>query len=139
MESDFFITGGVAIVCLVYSILILILFLMKKKSNKISTTLYFILLVCTVLSIGFYVLNSYISIKGFSYALYTARFLSFTICVWEFLFMLYVTFAFNTDEDNRIIFDKHKKLINKNEREQNFETEFCSFLLHKIYVFRFEK
>lgn len=111
MESDFFITGGVAIVCLVYSILILILFLMKKKSNKISTTLYFILLVCTVLSIAFYVLNSYISVKGFSYALYTARFLSFTICVWEFLFMLYVTFGFNTDEDNRIIFDKHKKLI----------------------------
>ena len=111
MESDFLITSGVAIVCFVYTLLIFLLFMLKKKSSKISSVFYLILLVCTVFSIGFYVLNSYFSLNDFSFSLFTGRFLSFTICVWEFLFMLYVTFAFNSEDDNRKIFSNNKTLI----------------------------
>ena len=109
MNKDFLATAGVTIVCNVYILLVVILYSLKAKNNRISSKTFAMLLWITFISMLFYIITGYFSSMHIKGAEILGRILSFAIASWEYYLIYYLSITFKSDEENEQHMAKHKK------------------------------
>lgn len=114
MPSVFFKTTSLAIVSMIYSVLIQIMFLIKKKKSDTRTAgkLYFGLTILVVLSMVLYILLGFLGTQNSVITIPLARFYLLVLLQWEFITIYYFSAAFVNDEEYIQKHNKNKIIIN---------------------------
>ena len=100
--SEFFITTGITLVSLTYLILVQIMFILKKKTNRVAGRYYFFLTFLASASLIIYVIQGYFAVNSnISVANILGRIQIFITLEWILLLVHYFSVAFKTDEANR--------------------------------------
>ena len=108
MAKDFLATSGVTIVCNIYILLVVVLYSLKAKNNRISSKTFARLLWITFISMTFYIVTGYFSSMHLKGAMILGRILSFAIVSWEYYLIYYLSITFRSDEENKEHMAKHK-------------------------------
>ena len=108
MAKDFLATSGVTIVCNIYIILVVILYSLKAKNNRLSSKTFARLLWITFISMTFYIITGYFSSMHLKGTEILGRILSFAIVSWEYYLIYYLSITFRSDEENKEHMSKHK-------------------------------
>ena len=108
MAKDFLVTSGVTIVCNIYILLVVVLYSLKAKNNRISSKTFARLLWITSISMTFYIVTGYFSSMHLKGAMILGRILSFAIVSWEYYLIYYLSITFRSDEENKEHMAKHK-------------------------------
>lgn len=111
MPSSFFINNGLTIFSFIYLILILIMFFLKNNTKNIKRKIYFIILVFILVTICLYFAMLSIAKFNLSIATNIGRALAFILFIWIFLIILYLSIAFNSEEENKVYFEKKRITI----------------------------
>ena len=105
--SDAFITYGISLVSLVFTLLVLILFIAKGKSHKYSSIVFRWLLVITIIVALFNIISALFKVNNHHLThLSCCATIFFTIC-WNFLLLFYIILVFKDDDKNKEFFSKH--------------------------------
>ena len=108
MSSVFFKTSGIAIVSLVYVLIVLIMFFIKGRTNRISGKYYLCILILSFLSILFYMIFGFFcQTSNFDGANIIGRIQIFLTLEWTLLTIQYLSTAFKTNEENIIHYKKN--------------------------------
>lgn len=105
--SDMFLTSGINIVAFVYAVLIFVLFVVKGKSHKISSKIFFALILVTIIVSCLNNVTAILASKNSDYTHLLAVFSLFGVGVWNTLLIYYVSVIFKTNEENVEFFSKH--------------------------------
>ena len=110
--SEFFITTGITLVSLTYLILVQIMFILKKKTNRVASRYFFFLTFLASTSLIIYIIQGYFAVNGnISVANILGRIQIFITLEWILLLIHYFSVAFQTDEANRKHISKNIKPI----------------------------
>ena len=110
MPGIFFMTNGITLISMLFTILTLIIFFTKKRNNRLSSKIYIVLVFVTILSM---LLNIIWGIFASSNELLTTIFgkcFVFTVTCWNYLFAFYVSVVLKTDEENEKYYAKHNMI-----------------------------
>ena len=105
--SGAFFTYGISLVSLIYALLVLLLYFIKGKSHKISSKLYFYLIIMTIIVAFVNIIASLLIVNNHYYANFFGRTTVFLINCWNFLLVFYISVCFKSDEENRKFFSKY--------------------------------
>ena len=105
--SPQFMTYGINLVGMVFSILILFVFLAKGKSHNISSKVFFTLLVVSLLAALFSIFASVNVVKNSPSTNLFCIITLLLINCWNFLLIYYVSICFKTNEQNKEFNLKH--------------------------------
>lgn len=98
MINDYFITTSVSMICMVFTAIIMILFLLKKEMKKVTAKLFFGLIICGLISMLSYFIAGYYATIDPRISEILGRVLCFTIQTFQWFFMFYMGFIFMTKE-----------------------------------------
>ena len=105
--SKMFMTNGITLVCLIYTVLILVLFFMKNKVNKVSNKVFMWLLFTTIIVMLTNLIWGYVVSNELSFSLIMTRILSFVIGCWNYMLIYYISIVFKDDEVTRKFYKEH--------------------------------
>ena len=101
-------TNGITIVSLIYLILILILYYLKGRNNRLSSKIFTVILYTTFIIFILYSLWSYFAITKNSLENIIGRITLFSVICWDLIQAFYISFVFRDDDKNDEILKKHK-------------------------------
>ena len=110
MIGSFFVTNGITIICLVYMILILLMYYIKGKINTISSKVFFGLLLATIVTMFAYIEWGTLAVNRFSQINLMGKVISFITVCWNIILVFYISIIFKTDEENNEFYKKHKTI-----------------------------
>ena len=105
--SDEFFSYGISLVSLVYALLVLILYFVKGKSRKISSKVFFTLVIMTIFVAILDIFSSIMVVNANPYSSLMGRITIFSMNCWNYLFIFYVAICFKSDEENKEFYSKH--------------------------------
>ena len=110
MPSIFFMTNGITLISMLFTILTLIILFTKKRNNRLASKIYVALILVTILSM---VLNitwgSFVSTDKQLTVIFGKLF-TFSVTCWNYLLAFYVSVVFKTDEENTKYYSKHNMI-----------------------------
>ena len=108
MIELFFKTNGITMVSMVYLILIIVMYYLKRKSDKFTGKIFKVVLFVTLTLMILYTIWSVCAITNSKLEMITGRIAMFSIICWDLIQMLYITLLFRNDDDNKLFFKINK-------------------------------
>lgn len=112
MINDFFVTTSISMLCLIFMVIIFILFIIKKKMSSITSKIFLALVISSIVSMVFYIVGGYVATTNITIASDIGKKLCFCIIAWELLFLFYMILKLRDEQKNEELLKKHRiKLI----------------------------
>ncbi len=109
MIGSFFLTNGITMVCLVYIILVILMYYVKGKARGFTSKIYFFLLMITLLAMLTYMTWGLFAVNSHHLANIFAKISVFVICCWNFTLAYYMFITFKQEYSDESNYKKHMK------------------------------
>ena len=110
MIGSFFETNGITIICMIYIVLIMLMYFVKGKARNISGKVFLALLFTTVITMLGYISWGTCAVKELPFTGIVGKISSFIIVCWNMMLIFYMSIAFKTEEENKAYYQKHDKI-----------------------------
>ena len=110
MIGSFFETNGITIICMIYIVLIILMYFVKGKARNISGKVFLALLFTTVITMLGYISWGTCAVKELPFTGIVGKISSFIVVCWNMMLIFYISIAFKTEEENKEYYQKHDKI-----------------------------
>ena len=101
MIGSFFRTNGITIICMIYIVLIILMYFVKGKARNISGKVFLALLFTTVITMIGYICWGICAVKELPFTGIVGKISSFIIECWNLMLAFCMSIAFKTEEENK--------------------------------------
>ncbi len=110
MPSIFFMTNGITLISMLFTILTLIILFIKKRNNRIASKVYVALLLVTILSMTLNIIWGAFAPTNEKLTTIFGKLFTFSVTCWNYLLAFYVAVVFKTDDENEKYYSKHNMI-----------------------------
>ena len=110
MFDIFWGTNGITLVCMVFAIIILAIYLLKEKAKSLTGKVFFALTISTIITMISSICWGTAAIFDSKWTNLLAKIFSFLIVCWDYMLIFYISIVFKTDKENREYYEKHDKI-----------------------------